>query len=189
MKGKRMVSLEEGQEISEAEYEDLYGHARNSGIWYATNLPKTTHELKRKLYEKGYPEGPVYVRRDGGIEEVNIVDSAVASLVDALFVDDLLIAERYAETRRAARYGPSKVARDLRFRGIEDEDVEATIAEVYEGESPLPELVELVERTLAQELKSSDDLWRLRRRVLQKAVTRGWDMGEAGAVLEELLDQ
>lgn len=187
MKKKRMVSVEEGAVISEEEFEDLYTHARNSGIWYATNLPKTTLEIKKKLYEKGYPEGEVTVAYDTGEKrDINIVDTAVESLVEAMFLDDLDYAERYAESKKNHRYGRNKVATDLSLKGIDPETVEDILDKVY-GEGPEDELYAFVEKLYAAEAPRATDPWKLKQKLVRRAAARGFDVGATFDVVDEVM--
>lgn len=84
-------------------------------------------ELRQKLIQRGYPS------------------ESVGSVLDRLMEERLLDESRYAELYACARadkgYGPLRIARELRERGVPEDVVAATLA-VLEGDW-LPKLREL----------------------------------------------
>lgn len=178
-----MVELAAGQVLTPKEYEDLYNHAKNSGIWYAMNLPKTTHEFRKKLYEKGYPEDPVFIQREAGREEVNLVDRVIEWLVDSYYIEDDFIALRYAEKRKRQKYGRSRVAMEMRHKGLDEELVERVLDEVFEEDD---EFFSYIEKLYSTESKRSTDNWKVKQKVVQKAAARGHDVGQIFKAIDEI---
>lgn len=75
-------------------------------------------ELRQKLMQRGFPSGPI------------------EPVLDQLVADRLLHEGRYAELYACGRadkgYGPLRIARELRERGIPDELTDATLAALDE---------------------------------------------------------
>lgn len=186
MKKARTVEVEEGQTLSTKDFDKLHSHARNSAIWYATNYSKTTKEIREKLYRKGYPKGTVFVEdNEGNKREVNMVEEAITHLVDSLYVDDALYAERFAESKRNRGFGASRVKSELFFKGIPEDVIEDVLERIYEDSDD--ELYEFLEKQVVRERKNAKDLWALRRKVTTRAVGKGWGFEEINRVLERIL--
>lgn len=121
MKKARKVDLEEGQVLTKPDFKKLYDHAKNSALWYVMNGNKTLHQIKEKLYDKGYPRGVVFWVNDEGVNvESDIVSEIAAFLVSNLFVDDEDYALRFAQSRKRNGFGQGRVKSDLFLRGVDE---------------------------------------------------------------------
>ncbi|MDG4549110.1 MAG: regulatory protein RecX [Candidatus Contendobacter sp.] len=71
-------------------------------------------ELRQKLIQRGYP----------AIQ----IDPVLDRLVEERLLDEGRYAELYASARADKGYGPLRIARELRERGVSDEQVAASLA-------------------------------------------------------------
>ena len=71
-------------------------------------------ELRQKLLQRGYPP--------------ELIDPALERLIEERLLDEDRYAELYACARADKGYGPLRIARELRERGVPDERVTATLA-------------------------------------------------------------
>ena len=87
----------------------------------------TRLELRQKLYQRGFA--------------ANHIELVLDQLVEERLLDEARFAELYAGARADKGYGPLRVARELRERGVAEDVVAATLA-ALEGDW-LPKLREL----------------------------------------------
>ncbi|MDG4595962.1 MAG: regulatory protein RecX [Candidatus Contendobacter sp.] len=71
-------------------------------------------ELRQKLIQRGYPPTQI--------------DPVLDQLVEERWLDEGRYAELYASTRADKGYGPLRIARELRERGVPDEQVTTSLA-------------------------------------------------------------
>ena len=71
-------------------------------------------ELRQKLIQRGYPPAQI--------------DLVLDQLVEERLLDEGRYAELYASTRADKGYGPLRIARELRERGVPDEQVTTSLA-------------------------------------------------------------
>ena len=71
-------------------------------------------ELRQKLLQRGYPP--------------ELVDPALEQLIEERLLDEGRYAELYACTRADKGYGPLRIARELRERGVPEDSVAAGLA-------------------------------------------------------------
>ena len=71
-------------------------------------------ELRQKLLQRGYPP--------------ELIDSALERLIEERLLDEGRYAELYACARADKGYGPLRIARELRERGVPEDQVAATLA-------------------------------------------------------------
>lgn len=189
MKKARKVDLKEGQILSKQEFTKLHTHARNSALWYVMNSSKTLHEIKEKLYDKGYPRDTIFwVTEDGEKTEVDIVEDIANFLVTNLFVDDEDFALRYAQSRKRNGFGESRVKRDLYFKGVDQNFIDNAIREVY-GLGDNEELVAYLNKEFRLMSRREVNSFKLKSRLISKAMNKGWPMSEISVELEKIFDQ
>ena len=187
-KEPRKVIIEEGQELTKNEFHDYFSHAKNSATWYCTNFSKTGKQIREKLYEKGYPEGEVIIEREGEKVPFNLVEETIGWLERVHLLDDRHYALRFAEGKLAMKQGRSRVQRDLFFKGIDEAIIEDVLEEVYADSGD--ELREFIERAYRQEEKRyGDQPYKLKQRLFQKAVAKGWGFDETGDAIAMLFEE
>jgi len=108
----RVLSLEDGCEVERHRLtEDLLRVGRECAHERVLRLlgyrDRTVHELSQRLRDDGYPS--------------EIADDLVARFVELGYLDDDRFAHRWTEARRLAGFGPSRIERELRTKGIAPE--------------------------------------------------------------------
>src|SRR5205809_4681840 len=79
----------------------------------------TEVELTRRLVRRGAPP--------------DVATAVVADMVGRGYVDDAAFARHFVETRLARGYGPSRIAADLRARGVATTLVNTALADIDPG--------------------------------------------------------
>lgn len=100
---------------------------RAKGLELLARREHSRLELRQKLIQRGYP--------------AEAVATALEQLVAERLLDERRYAEIYASSRADKGYGPLRIARELRERGIPDELTNAVIAAL--DEFWIPKLREL----------------------------------------------
>jgi regulatory protein len=100
---------------------------RAKGLELLARREHSRLELRQKLIQRGYP--------------AEAVATALEQLVAERLLDECRYAEIYASSRADKGYGPLRIARELRERGIPDELTDAAIAAL--DEFWIPKLREL----------------------------------------------
>ena len=104
----RTLSLDERRAIEE---EDAVMRAKAKAMRYVARRARTKEEVRRKLREKDYPE--------------HAVEAAVARLKELDYLDDAEYAREYMRSRfRSKGYGPVRLRRELKQRGVERHQIE-----------------------------------------------------------------
>jgi regulatory protein len=135
-------------------------------------LPST--EIRRRLVRKGYAK--------------SAADEAVAALVGSGLIRDGEFARHFASTRaRRFRYGPARLARDLRRLGIEPDEAARAVREAFADEGVEP--VELLREAAARKLATLADLdlATRRRRLKTYLLRRGFAAADVIEVVKAAL--
>ena len=135
-------------------------------------LPST--EIQRRLVRKGYAGAAA--------------GEAVASLVASGLINDGEFARHFARTRaRRFRYGPARLARDLRRLGIGREAAERAVRDALEDEGV--EAVELLREAAARKAATLEDLdlATRRRRLKTYLLRRGFAAADVIEVVKAAL--
>ena len=118
--------LRVGQEITESALQELESQdqawkARESALVLLSFRARTAAELRRRLIQKQFPE--------------EIVDRCVAALVEASLVDDSAFAQTFVRDRvRLRPKGRRLLVQELRSKGVDSEEAQEAVAEVFERE-------------------------------------------------------
>lgn len=116
-KGKRL-SLEEQHAIEE---EDAVMRAKAKAMRYVARRARTVTEVRRKLREKDHDEPAI--------------EAAVARLKELGYLDDAAYAQEYVESRfRSKGYGPVRLRRELKQRGVGRHQIEDAMTCLDEGD-------------------------------------------------------
>lgn len=167
--------------MSPDRFYDLFEHAKKSGMYYCSNFSKTSGQIRKKLYEKGYPVDNIVFQG----EEFNIVDEVIKYLEELLLIDDESYAESYAKTKMARGHGETKARAAMLDKGLPKSIVEKALEKVY-GDS-LDELKDLIEKQIAIVQRNETDFYKIRSKVFKRVVSRGWGFQEASEIIDELL--
>ena len=104
----RTLSLDEQRAI---EGDDAVMRAKAKAMRYVGRRARTCEEVRRKLREKDHPE--------------HAVEAAVARLKELDYLDDAEYAREYMRSRfRSKGYGPVRLRRELKQRGVDRHEIE-----------------------------------------------------------------
>jgi regulatory protein len=118
--------LHVGDEIDDATLRELEARhqawkAREAALVLLSFRPRTAAELRRRLLRKDFPE--------------EIVDPCVTGLVGQGLVNDGAFAEMFVRDRvRLRPKGKQRLVQELRARGVDPEEAQEAIADVFERE-------------------------------------------------------
>lgn len=124
---------------------------------------RSSRELTRRLHDDGYPP--------------DIVHSVVARTVDLALLDDARFAASWVRSRIASKYGPDRIHRELKEKGVSDQ----VIADALVGIDP-EELVanaRAVVGTVPLETRQQRD------RAVSRLLRRGFDRTTALAAVTQ----
>ncbi|WP_022834966.1 regulatory protein RecX [Salisaeta longa] len=106
------------------EVDELRVEAKQRALDYLAHKPRTEAEVRRKLQRKDYPD--------------DIIADVVARLHELGYLDDHAYARDYIHNRfRSKRYGPLRIERELRKRGVDRTIVEQAVADFFADHSTL----------------------------------------------------
>lgn len=133
-KKAKTVEIDSNKTLSFSEFDDLLRHARNSSLWYVGRFPSHSTKLKKRLYEKGYPEESVsHENSEGVVEKSNIVDLAMEELQLLHMIDDQLYIESKLKTEVSKGKGLSLAVRELKYKGIPEEEIDTVLENIEDS--------------------------------------------------------
>lgn len=158
--------------IAELEGEDALWKARESALNLLSFRARTATELRRRLREKGFAD--------------EVVERAVAELVEKGLVDDSAFAETFVRDRvRLRPKGPRRLVQELRAKGVDVDTAEEAIEEVMRGEETSE--LELARAAVARwARRPGEDAQKARRRLYGFLVRRGFGGETVRQLLEEV---
>ena len=113
-----------GEEQARLEVEEQLLTAQTIALRYLAARPRTAHEVRQKLHQRGVADG--------------VVAQVMARLHARGVLDDAAYAHAYLTTRLATRgHGPRRLRHDLRRRGICREDIEVALQQGLTAEDVL----------------------------------------------------
>lgn len=147
--------------------------ARTVAHRYLAHKPRTEQEVRRRLDRADVPS--------------SVAEDLVYELREQGYVDDESYAREFASQRNERDYGPYRVEKDLRSRGVAQETIDAAIAEVFErGE--LRETVRELARTRWGRYQRDEDARRRKKKVHDYLVRRGFPFDLIREALAEIAD-
>ena len=155
----RTLGLQEGSAIEPSEFEHQLEEcertcARERALRILGHRERSARELARRLHDDGYPEG--------------VVNAVVDRFAELELVDDARFADLWIRTRTGAGFGPQRIRRELREKGVADE----VIADAL-GQSRDSDLVARARATLGS---TPHDTRAERERALRRLVRKGFDI-------------
>ena len=116
-------------------------------------------EIQQRLIRAGYT--------------ADTVEMVIYKLEKEGLLNDRDFASQWVSHRSSQKYGPRRIARELRMKGISGDDAEAAMEEVDETEN-LERAILLAKKGFAR-AKAGEDVRKTRQRVLSALVRRGYD--------------
>lgn len=166
---------EEGNlpEVSETKHKRLSDKAFNYCCWALGNSPKSTKQLEDKLRMKNCPE--------------DIITATMAKMASYGYLDDHSFAQSFMESKRYAGWGERRISMELHRKGVPSEVVEAVLGQesAETEEDRAREFAQKKVRSIPRTLERRKRVDRL----VRAMVSRGFDMGLAFQMVNELIDE
>lgn len=151
------------------------GHhrARSTALRYISYRDRSVQEIRTRLERSSYPE--------------SVIESTIDYLKTSGLLNDDAFAIAYAEGRfRSGGYGPLRVRRDLRRKGIDDAAVDRALEEVFSEADEMITTMRTLGRRRWEKLAREKDDRKRRKKVYDYLVRRGFPYAEVLNVLEEI---
>lgn len=161
--------LKEGQPLDLEEYDNWlmvrqYRFALDRAVGYLAARARSTHEIEQKLLQAGY--------------RPCTVEMVIYKLQRENLLDDADFARQWVESRQTHKLGRSRIAQELRRKGVSQEEAEEALS-VIEDDDQLAGAIALAEKTAAR-IKPGEDLRKASNRIAGMLARRGysWDIAK-----------
>ena len=171
--------LKEGQPIDLEEYDNWlmvrqYRFALDRAVGYLAARACSTHEIEQKLLQAGY--------------RPNTVEMVIYKLQRENLLDDADFARQWVESRQTRKLGRSRIAQELRRKGVSQEEAENAL-DLIDDEDQLAGAIALAEKAAAR-IKPGEDPRKAASRIAGMLARRGysWDIAKE-AIHQALSDE
>lgn len=158
-----------GQPIDIEEYDNWlmlrqYRHALDRAVAYLAARARSIHEVEQKLLQAGY--------------RPCTVEMVIYKLQREHILDDADFAKQWVESRSTRSLGRSRIAMELRRKGVSADDAEAAMADI-DDEDQLSGAIRLAEKAVSR-MKAGEDPRKAGNRILAMLARRGysWDIAK-----------
>ena len=148
---------------------------------YRSALEKAVSFLAVRACSKG--EIAQKLRRIGYAPET--VEMVLYKLDQEGFLNDQDFASRWARYRSGQKYGPYRIARELKMKGVSGEEVETALEDLSE-EDQLEDAVVIAQKALKR-AKPGENPGKTRQRINAALVRRGYDWDQARQACDRVL--
>jgi len=172
--------LKEGQPLDLEEYDNWlmvrqYRFALDRAVGYLAARARSKREIEQKLLQAGY--------------RPCTVEMVIYKLQRENLLDDADFARQWVESRQHHKLGRSRIAQELRHKGVSQEEAEEAMA-IIEDEDQLAGAVALAEKAAAR-IKPGEDMRKATNRIAAMLARRGysWDIAKEAirhAIYDEL---
>lgn len=171
--------LTEGQPIDLEDYDNWlmvrqYRFALDRAVGYLAARACSTREIEQKLLRAGY--------------RPSTVEMVVYKLQRENLLDDADFARQWVESRQHHKLGRSRIAQELRRKGVSQEEAEEALS-VIDEEDQLAGAISLAEKAAAR-IKPGEDMRKVYSRIAGMLARRGysWDIAKQ-AIAQALSDE
>ena len=171
--------LSEGQPIDLEDYDNWlmlrqYRFALDRAVGYLAARACSTREIEQKLLRAGY--------------RPSTVEMVIYKLQRENLLDDADFARQWVESRQHHKLGRSRIAQELRRKGISQEEAEDAMS-VIDDDGQLSGAVALAEKAAAR-IKPGEDMRKAASRIAGMLARRGysWDIAKQ-AIAQALSDE
>ena len=171
--------LKEGQPIDLEEYDNWlmvrqYRFALDRAVGYLAARACSTHEIEQKLLQAGY--------------RPSTVEMVIYKLQRENLLDDADFARQWVESRQTRKLGRSRIAQELRRKGVSQEEAENAL-DLIDDEDQLSGAIALAEKAAAR-IKPGEDPRKAASRIAGMLARRGysWDIAKE-AIRQALSDE
>ena len=172
--------LQEGQPIDLEEYDNWlmvrqYRFALDRAVGYLAARARSKHEIEQKLMQAGY--------------RPCTVEMVIYKLQRENLLDDADFARQWVESRQNHKLGRSRIAQELRCKGISQDEAEEALS-VIDDDDQLAGAIVLAEKAAAR-IKPGEDMRKAANRIAGMLARRGysWDIVKqavSAAISDEL---
>lgn len=159
--------LQEGEPIDLEEYDNWlmvrqYRHALDRAVAALATRARSRREIEEKLLRSGY--------------RPCTVEMVIYKLETENLLDDADFARQWVEARSARKMGRTRIAQELRRKGVSADEAEAAL-EAIDEEDQLAGAISLVEKAMAR-VKPGEDPRKTASRITAMLARRGygWDV-------------
>ena len=170
--------VQPGEEIDEKEYAQWvlvhqYRSALERAVAMLAARACSRGEISRKLKNAGYAQ--------------NTVEMVLYKLEKHQLLDDRAFAEQWARYRSGQKYGPRRIAQELRQKGVSAEETEAAM-EQTDKEAQSEQALALARKGFARR-RPEEDARKTFQRVAMGIVRRGYDWDIARDACEQVMSE
>ena len=169
----RALALQEGQEVSAALYQEIYGgillkRAKRRMLYLLGQMDRTEAQIRQKLQQGGYPEG--------------IIEEAIAYAMDAHYLDDARYARNYVRSQQEKK-SREQMRMSLYRKGIRRELAEQALESEYILEDEHELILKWVQK---KNYPGETASLKEKRRICQFLMRKGFHMDDILHVLDHL---
>ena len=166
-----------GQPFDIEEYDNWlmlrqYRHALDRAVAYLAARARSRHEVEAKLLQAGY--------------RPCTVEMVLYKLERERILDDADFARQWVEARSARKLGRSRIAQELRRKGISADEAEDAL-EAIDEDDQLTGAVALAEKAVAR-IKPGEDSRKAGNRILAMLARRGYSWDISKKALRQAMD-
>ena len=171
--------LKEGQPLDLEEYDNWlmvrqYRFALDRAVGYLAARARSRREIEQKLLQAGY--------------RPCTVEMVIYKLQRENLLDDADFARQWVESRQSHKLGRSRIAQELRRKGVSQEEAEEALSAI-DDEDQLAGAIALAEKAAAR-IKPGEDIRKASSRIAGMLARRGysWDIAKQ-AIQQALSDE
>ena len=171
--------LKEGQPLDLEEYDNWlmvrqYRFALDRAVGYLAARARSKREIEQKLLQAGY--------------RPCTVEMVIYKLQRENLLDDADFARQWVESRQTHKLGRSRIAQELRRKGVSQEEAEEALSAI-DDEDQLAGAIALAEKAAAR-IKPGEDVRKASSRIAGMLARRGysWDIAKQ-AIQQALSDE
>lgn len=168
--------LQEGEAIDLEEYDQWlmvrqYRHALDRAVAFLASRARSRREIEQRLLQSGY--------------RPCTVEMVLYKLERENLLDDADFARQWAEARSARKMGKTRIAMELRRKGVSAEEAEAALESIDE-EDQLSGAVALVEKAITR-VKPDEDPRKTASRLTAMLARRGYGWDIAREAIQQVM--
>lgn len=170
--------LKEGQSLELEEYDNWlmvrqYRYALDRAVGYLAARARSKREIEQKLLQAGY--------------RPCTVDMVIYKLQRENLLDDADFARQWVESRANHKLGRTRIAQELRRKGISSEEAEEALSAI-DDEDQLTGAIALAEKA-ATRIKPGEDIRKASNRIAGMLARRGYSWDIVQEALRSTLQQ
>ena len=168
--------LKDGQPIDLEEYDNWltvrqYRYALDRAVGYLAARARSTCEIEQKLLQAGY--------------RPCTVEMVIYKLQRENLLDDADFARQWVESRQTHKLGRSRIAQELRRKGVSQEEAEEALSAI-DDDDQLAGAIALAEKAAAR-IKPGEDQRKVANRITGMLARRGYSWDIAKQAIQQVL--